>query len=344
MNRKEQAKFVRLLASLVESGFPINKVFTILAESYADYGVIPAEFDSPLSRGYISRQLLKAAKQIEKGTDVGKVISQLSFLDRDIREILRVAVEKQVLYQMSRELADFLRFESNITGAVKKSLIAPSIAFLIAYGTVYETIYKLIPKFVESFTLTDLPSYISFMLEMSKHLSWFLILTLVIGAVIFGIAKSGIWKKAIPVYSVYEKFKVVSFVKIMRGMGFTVLEVFHFLRELPLTKKWKQAIEQAISFINHGKGELEVVEHFKKLKLLSPTDVAFYRVGIEKGNVGKQLSYLIELMKEDAQDLIAKTETVVNVVSMSIVGGVIAFIYIGVIFRIINLVMSKVGG
>lgn len=344
MNRKEQAKFIRLFASLVESGFPINKVLLILAESYQDYGLVPVEFSSPLSKGYVSKQLKKAATLIEKGTDAGKVISSLTFLDKDIREVLRVAVEKNVLYQMSRELADFLRFESDITGAIKKSLIAPAIAFLIAYGTVYETIYKLIPKFVENFSLTGLPSYISFMLEMSKHLSWFVALTVFLLFLIVLIVKTGVWRKVIPVYSVYEKFKVVSFVKIMRGMGFTVLEVFYFLRELPFTKKWKRAIERGITLLKHGKSELEVVEQFKKEKLLSPTDTAFYRVGIEKGNVGKQLQYLIELLKEDSRDLIAKTEALVNVVSMSIVGGVIAFIYIGVIFRIINLVMSKVGG
>lgn len=341
--REEQAKFVRLLASHVSSGSPIREALRSLAEDYRDYGLLdlPPSLSSlvpkNLQKGWAAEELEAAVHEIEMGRREQEVLEELPILDEDVRKTLASAIESGVFEKTAEKLADILELEVKLLGKLKQVAFAPTIAVFLALIFTYIMVFKLVPKVVSSVThKEELPLTVKAAYTVSQHPYLFIlgVLLFLAGAYLF--VRSGIWKSKLSAYKTFERLRFLNWLKLLYETGWQDVRVFQFLLDAGFSKKWREAIEEALLRIEGGESPLEVLEEFKRRKLLTNSDYSFIRTGLSVGNLPRHLEPDLRFLKGETERVIEKDITLIQTFFLIAVGTYIAGLYLGIQLPLIS--------
>jgi|GEM_PF-3974799 len=341
--REEQAKIMRILSSMLSARMSLKDALLNLAEDYRDYGMIsvPPEFSrfipKEIQKGWVSEVLEDLVFQIDSGRSEEEVLAEAEIFDRDIRQSLSSAAASNSLQKVAVKLADFLELEAKLLGRLKKVIFAPTMAFFIAVLFTYVVVFRFVPKVVSTVNSPEkLPLTVKWAYTVSGHFFLFLagILLLILGVVYF--LRSGVWKSYLKVYREFEKLRFLSWLKILLEAGWGEVKVFRFLQDAGFSKKWREAIEDAIIGLEAGEPIDEIMAALKDKGLLKTTDLSFIKSGVSIGNIPKQIEILVRFLLIETEKLMGRTEVIVQTISTFVVGIYVTVIYIGIFLPLVT--------
>jgi len=341
--REEQAKFVRLLAAHVQSGSSLKEALLSLADDYRDYGflevspslysLVPKRF----RRGWPAEELEAAVDEIEMGRKEQEVLEELELLDEDVRRTLASAVESGTFEKTAEKLADILELEVKLLGKLKQVAIAPAIAVVLALVFTYVMVFKLVPKVVSSVTHREvLPPTVKAAYAVSQHPYLFVLGVLLFFAGVFLFLRSGVWKQWLGAYKTFERLRFLQWLKLLYETGWQDLKVFQFLQTAGFSKRWREAIEEAVFRLEGGESPLSVFEEFRKRDLITSSDLSFIKTGLKIGNVAKNLEPDLRFLGGETERAIEKDVTLIQTFFLIVVGSYIAGLYLGIQLPLIS--------
>ena len=335
--REEQAKFIRLLASHVSSGASIKEALHSLAEDYKDFGLleVPPSLYSlvpkKFRKGWVSEELETAVQEIEMGRKEQEVLEELSILDEDVRKTLASAVESGVFEKTAEKLADILELEVKLLGELKQVAFGPTIAIFLALIFTYIMVFMFVPKVASSVThKEELPLTVKAAYTVSQHPYLFVLGVVLLFAAVYLFVRSGVWKSKLSAYRTFEKLRFLNWLKLLYETGWQDVRVFQFLLDAGFSKKWREAIEDALYRIEGGESPLEVFEEFKKRKLLANSDYSFIRTGLNVGNLPRHLEPDLRFLKGETERVIKRDIALIQAFFLIAVGTYIAGLYLGI--------------
>ncbi|ADU97756.1 Type II secretion system F domain protein (plasmid) [Thermovibrio ammonificans HB-1] len=336
--REEQAKIVRILASMVSANFSIRDALLSLVEDYRKYGLIEVPpslahlVPEQLRVGWVAEKLEEMVYEIEAGQEPAKVFLEADIFDEDVRASIASGIKAGNLPKMAVRLADLLETEVELLGKLKKTLIGPVLSIIIGLLFTYIMVFKFTPKIVGTVTYKDrLPATVKAAYVVSQHPLLFVAAVVALAALVILFLKSGVWKPYLPAYREFEKLRFLNWLKILFEASWSETKVFQFLSEAGFSKKWREAIEEVLYRLEGGEDLQKAMEVFVERGLLSHSDYSFIKSGIRIGNIPKQVEPSIRLLKVIVDKSMEKTITLVQAAFLMLVGGYVAFLYIGLL-------------
>jgi type II secretory pathway component PulF len=336
--REEQAKIIRVLASMISAGHSFKEALLSLAEDYRNYGLIevpPSLYPLvPESQrvGWVAEELESMVSEIESGRKPEEVIAEARIFDEDVRASLASAVASGNLQKMAGKLADLLELEVQLLGKLKKVLIAPTLAMIIALIFTYLMIFRFTPKMVSMATHKErLPATVKLAYAVSQHPFLFVLAVLVVIGGVVWFLRSGLWKPFLPAYREFEKLRFFNWLKILLESGWSEVRALQFLLDAGFSKKWVEAVEDALYNLEAGERLDRALEVLVERGLLSHSDFSFIRSGVKSGNVPKQIEPLLRFLSLITDKEIEKSTTFIQAAILLVVGGYVAALYLGLL-------------
>jgi type II secretory pathway component PulF len=332
LSRGEQSTFVRNFSALLLSGRSVRDALYQLAEDLKEKGVFSFELPRFLKRfqkGYAGELVEETAYEIDQGVKITDAITRLEVLDEDVRQSLAKAIEGEA-EEMTLALADVLEKEAELGASIKNTLIVPALVLVVLVILSYVICFKLAVAVKEVITKVNvLPPGPRLAIYLSEHpLVYLALISSFVGGVI-GLVKSPLWRKLIPAYGDFERFKFLSWLKVLTSAGFSVYSALLFLSESSFSKKVKEALEDAVSDIESGVSIESAVEHLKGF--LRPSEISFIKTGVRTGDVSRELEPLVRVVEKEAERSVKKSSTIINLITLLIAGIMITVIYAGIV-------------
>jgi len=336
--REEQAKIIRIVASMLSAGFNLRDALLSLAEDYRNYGLIEIEgslrdyVPRALRKGWVSEELEEMASAIDRGRKEEEVIRETEIFDEDVKDSLSSALASGSVEKMAGKLADLLELEVMLLGKMKKVLIAPILSGVVALIFTYVMVFRLVPKIVSSVTYKErLPQTVKSAYLLSQHPILFFAAVFLLIGLSYYFLKSGVWKSYLPAYKLFERLRFLNWFKILMESGWREVETFQFLSQAGFSKKWREAIEDGLSNLEAGEGLDRVTEDFYQRGLIAATDLSFIKSGIRVGNLPKQLEPDLKFLSGETDREMEKTTVLVQVFFLIIVGIYVIGLYLGIL-------------
>jgi type II secretory pathway component PulF len=334
LSRGEQSVFVRNFSALLLSGRSVRDALYQLAEDLKESGIFPFElprFLKKFQKGYAGRVVEETAYEIDQGVKIADAIMRLEVLDEDVRQSLAKAIEGEA-EEMVFTLADTLEKEAELGANIRNILIVPALVLVVLVALSYVVCFKLataVKEMITSTKVASLPLGPRLAIYLSDHPSvYFVLVSSFVGGVV-AFVRSSLWRKLIPAYRNFERFRFLSWLKVLTSAGFSVYSAFLFLSGASFSKKLKDALEDVVSDIESGISIESAVERLKGF--LKPSEVSFIKTGVKTGDVSKELEPLVRVVEKEAERSIKKSSTVINIITLLITGVIVAIIYIGII-------------
>jgi len=332
LSRDEQATFVRLFASLVSSGRSVAEALYTLADDWRERGVF--NFRVPLfpklQKGFVADVLEEAAYDVTQGVKAEEVIARLPLLDEDVRRSLARAVASGQVEEMSQSLADVLEEEAKLRGKIKSVAFTPAMVLVVSYVILFVVCFKLAPSIGNVVTHPErLPAGAKLALFVNKHPVYYY--GYVGGSLflVFLFVKSGVWKVFIPAFREFDRIKFLMWLKTLTESGMRLYDALVFLSEGGFSKELKERLENTVDDLEAGIKPENALDNLKGQ--LKTTDLSFLKTGLTTGDLSRELSPLLRVLKIEVNKSIEKSVNLINT-AMLVVGGLLVLgIYAGLI-------------
>lgn len=336
----ELSFFFRILSTLLEAGIPIVEA----VESFIE--------DEERKRLKIF--FTKVVNSLREGTSFSESLKIAGLEDSVILSLVSAGEKSALLPKSLNTVSDMIEKKEGIKSKVFQALIYPSILVIVSVGVVFFMVFTVIPK-VEAIYVTanvELPFSTKLVLTLSnfmvKHY-FFLFLLLFLFIVSFLAFKS--WKKQfydelllkLPVFGeiiLYsELIKFFLTFGDLTSSGISLINSYKVALNTLSNSFLKTVFLGKLPLIERGKS---IYESFSEISFLPKPVVYLLKAG-ENSGLLSEMSIKVSQFLENEVDFRMKTLTsLLEPVTMLIVGGVIGFIIYALLLPILSISAIKV--
>ncbi len=343
VERKELIEFANNLAVLLRAGIPLSLALRDMSDAT----------DSAILKKAIGR----ISWDIEMGSALWGAFSKQKVFPDIFPKLIKIGEEAGELDKTLEHIANHLDKIDELVRTIKNALLYPSfIVFMSIVALSFWLLYVL-PQLTGFFremgvTLPIITRALIWSADFARG-SWPLFL--VIFAILFVLYKLAVLEPRLKYMRDALKLKLpltkhivynsqlaftVEYLRIMIGAGLTIDKSLSITAGTIDNEVFKRALSMVNEEITHGS---TIYDAFKNrtfgVRPLFPG--MFYRmlkVGEESGNLDDQLSFLSDHYSKILKDVSLKISKIIEPIMLIIVGGVFAFIFIGLFIPIYDLV------
>jgi len=340
---KSRVIFTRQLATLVKAGLPITQALNTSIDQVND-----KKFKSKLE---------KIAASVEGGQTLSESFAQYPDTFNEVYvSLVHAGEEAGTLDDSLERLADQQEKEQQIASSVRGALIYPALVLVTIIGVMAFMLASVMPQIAGLYKELDKPLPIVTQITLSVSgfaVSYWYIVILLVVAIVFGIrayfrTSSGkaVWAKAklnMPVFKTL--FRKVYMARFARTLGSLVASGVPLLEALSISGQsmnnvvLKKIVMQASEEVKAGKPLSDALEKNPYFIQLVPQMI---RVGEESGTLGTMLDKVASFYEDEVAQAVKNLSTIIEPVLMVVLGLMVFFIIIAVLYPVYSLVGSGV--
>lgn len=336
---KDRVIFTRQLATLVKAGLPITQA---LATAIAQVG--DKNFKSTLE---------KISASVEGGTSLADSFAQYPQIFNHVYvSLVHAGEESGTLDDTLQRLADQQEKEQQIISKIRGALVYPAIVLatiiavlgfmLVSVTPQIEGLYKELDK--------DLPIITQVTLAISKFSIqyWWLLLILLIAA-IFGMRAyfntpkgRKVWDKFkmnVPIFGMlFRKMYMARFCRTLGSLvnsGVPLLQALQISGDAINNVVLNEIVRKATGEVKTGKS---LSSALKKNEYFLPLVSQMIKVGEDSGTLGEMLDKVASFYEDEVDQAVKNLSTIIEPVLMIVLGIMVAFIIIAILYPIYSLV------
>jgi len=334
---KELTAFTVELASLTNSGLPLDAAFRIIAGPGASPKTIR------LANGLL--------RDVLAGSQLSEAMARRpEVFPSDYRAILGAGEAGGVTGQVLKQIAELLARRLEIRGKVLSALVYPAILVLMSLVSVLVIVFVLVPSISPIFTDAGLPlpGILNTLADLQEN--W---IRTAIMVMVGGVAGTLLWKKARHNAGLMLGFDRLKFslpvvgkmIQIRDAGGFSralgtllsarvpLMSAMHTARALVTNRHLNAHYQQAIESVPEG---TPLHQAFGGIGLLPATAQRLVAVGEESGQLGPMLIQVATVLEGDLQQQIERMVGLVTPILTLVIGGSIG----GLIMQVMSAVLS----
>jgi type IV pilus assembly protein PilC len=337
---KSRVIFTRQLATLVKAGLPITQALNTSIDQVND-----KKFKSKLE---------KIAASVEGGQTLSESFAQYPDTFNEVYvSLVHAGEESGTLDDSLERLADQQEKEQQIASSVRGALIYPALVLVTIIGVMAFMLASVMPQIAGLYKELDKPLPIVTQITLAVSgfaVSYWYIVILLVVAIVFGIrayfrttSGKAVWAKAklnMPVFKTL--FRKVYMARFARTLGSLVASGVPLLEALSISGQsmnnvvLKKIVMQASEEVKAGKPLSEKNPYFIQLV------PQMIRVGEESGTLGTMLDKVASFYEDEVAQAVKNLSTIIEPVLMVVLGGMVFFIIIAVLYPVYSLVGSGV--
>ncbi len=341
INRKTLIEFSNNLSIMIRAGIPITEALRELTES---------------EKNYFFKEILRSiTSNIELGSNLSDSLYPYRRLFPPVfLNLIKVGEETGRLDESLREIAEHLRRIEDLNAAIKRAMIYPLFAIVATLGAMFFWLIYVLPKILQVFKdlKITLPFTTRVLMAVSDFLRqyWFLI---PLGIISFFFAikvlratektrllldklvlklpiiKLIIYNKLLALFSEQMRILVIS--------GITIDRIFDMLIEVMDSLPFKRAIQRIRDDVLSGGS---IADGIQRERIFPPLIGRMIRVGETTGNMDEQLKFLSDFYLAKLDDISQRLSKMIEPVVIGLIGIMFAFIIVGLIGPIYEIVSS----
>ncbi len=331
--------FTRQLSTLVKAGLPINHALNTAIDQVND-----KKF----------REILeKIAASVEGGQTLADSFGQYpDVFDKVYINLVHAGEESGTLDETLQRLAEQQEKQLNLVRKVRGALIYPALVLVVIIGVLIYMLATVMPQIASLYAelKKPLPFVTQITLSVSQAATTFWPITIVLIVVIIigvraylrtpGGKKS--WhrlKLKLPIVGVlFTKVYMARFCRTMSSLvnsGVPILESLTISAEVINNVILQEIVLKATEDVKSGKQLSDALSKNDYFLKLVPQMI---RVGEESGTLGEMLSKIATFYEEEVDQTVKNLSTVIEPVLIIVLGGMVFFIIIAILYPIYSLV------
>lgn len=343
VSAKDKVLFTRQLATLIKAGLPITQALSTAVDQ--------------VNSKKFKEILLKIKASVEGGSSLSKAFSNYPQIFNNVYVSLVASGETSgKLEETLLRLADQLEKEDEIRRKVRGALVYPAIVLVVIIAVMLFMLGTVLPQITALYKDFDkeLPVFTVILQAVSTSLFkfWYIYLFALI-ALIFGVRAyiktpngrktlDNLKIKAPPLNKLIHKLYMARFCRTLSSLvnsGVPILEALRLSSDAVNNVVIKESIMEVASGVKSGKAMSEMV--LKDQNFL-PLVGQMMKVGEDSGNLGEMLDKVAKYYEDEVDQTIKNLSTLIEPVLIIVLGVLVGFIILGVLFPVYNLVGTGV--
>jgi len=339
VSSKNRVIFTRQLATLVKAGLPISQALATAIGQVNDKN--------------FQQILQKIAASVEGGTSLADSFAQYPAVFNQVYvSLVHAGEESGTLDDSLERLADQQEKEQQIVSKIRGAFIYPALVLATIIAVVIFMFVSVLPQIVGLYEelKKELPILTRIMFSITQTVIkfWPLFLLLLI-ATIFGIRayirtpkgreQFDRLKMRVPVFgTLFRKVYMARFSRTMASLvnsGVPLLEGLKTSSEAINNVVLKKEVVDAADQVKNGKSLSSSLENAKHFLPLVPQMI---KVGEESGSMGDMLDKVASFYEEEVDQTVKNLSTVIEPVMMIILGVMVMFIIVAILYPVYSLV------
>jgi type IV pilus assembly protein PilC len=339
---KQIAIFCRQFATMVNSGLPILRALSILADQTE------------------SKELAKILNQVrsdvEQGSSLSNAVSKHPKAFNNLFvSMVRAGETGGVLDMVLLELADQIEEEVELRRKIKSAMTYPVVVVILVFGILAAMMLFVVPQFESIYASLggELPLPTKILLAASRGIRtyWWIVLLSIVG-LIFALRRykktdSGRYridaiKIKTPVFGpLFHKVALARFSStfgMLLHAGVPILGALDIVKDTVNNKVMSQAVDDVKGSIREGES---IARPLSKHKVFPPMVVQMMAVGEETGAVDTMLSKVSEFYNSEVTAAVDALTSLIEPLMIAVIGGAVGAAVVSLympMFNVINLV------
>lgn len=336
---KNRVIFTRQLSTLVKAGLPITQALSTSIEQVSD-----KNFKSKLE---------KVAASVEGGQTLANSFAQYPDVFNNVYvSLVHAGEESGTLDDTLERLADQQEKEQQIISKVRGALIYPALVLVVIIGVLGFMLVSVMPQiqslYIELKKPLPIVTQITLVVSQFSIRYWpitiLLILALIFGTRAYVRTPNGrkVWDKLklnMPVFGkLFRKMYMARFARTLGSLvtsGVPLLEALNISGQAINNVILRDIVDKATQEVKSGKalsGALQKNPYFLKLV------PQMIRVGEESGTLGTMLDKVASFYEDEVDQAVKNLSTIIEPVLMIVLGAMVFFIIIAVLYPVYSLV------
>lgn len=339
VSAKKRVVFTRQLATLVKAGLPITQALSTAIEQVNDKN--------------FKAKLQKIFESVEGGQTLANSFARYPEIFNPVYiSLLRAGEESGTLDETLTRLADQQENDAQIVSKVRGALIYPAIVLVTIVLVLVYMLATIMPQIQNLYIelKKPLPGLTQFTIILSQLITKFWPLTILATlALVFGLrayfkTPHGAklvdkLKMNLPVFGMlFRKLYMARFSRTLGSLvnsGVPLLESLRISAQAVNNRILSDIIMKAADEVKSGKslsGALSKNEYFLKLV------PQMIKVGEESGTLGEMLNKVAAFYEQEVDQAVKNLSTIIEPILMIVLGGMVFFIIIAILYPIYSLV------
>ena len=332
--------FFRTLSTLLDSGIPIVDAVDSLTEGE--------------EREYLRVFYKKLVDGLKEGLSFSESLKRAGVKDPVILALVSSGERSALLSKNLTMAAELLERRESIKGKVLQALVYPSVLLTVAFGVIVFMLVTVIPKVKAIYTTAklELPLSTRLLLSLSSFIlnHYLFILTFLVTATLLVILFSrrrkqqlDAFKLKLPLagrlFSYAELVKFFTTFGDLLSAGIPAVEAFRTASETILNRELKNAFLANISYLEKGVPFYEILSRINHVPKVA---VQLIKAGENSGNLSQMSLRVAKFLENELNFKIKNLTSLLEPVTMLIVGVVIGFIVYALLLPILSISTIKV--
>ncbi len=338
LSQKEIALFTKEMATLLESGLPLDRSLVVLMESMDDNTNIV----------HLIEQVLE---KIKSGSTLADALeSQTNTFSKFYLNMLRAGEAGGNIEDILKRLSEYLDRSKELKDTVTTALIYPAILLVMSLASVFLLLTFVVPQFTEMFASADkeLPISTQIVVGVAEWLQSYWWLLIILGAAAFSFVKNQLadtqkraaWDRSflkIPIVGdIIANMTVAAFSRTLGTLlmnGVPILTALTIAKETVSNQVFVEVLENAEHDLKQGKTMSGV---FLQSGCFPKMAVQMMKIGEETGKLEQMLERTANVYDKQLKITVERMLTLMEPILIVSLGLVIA----GIIISILSAILS----
>jgi len=320
--------FTRQLATMINSGLPINKALLICHDQVENKN--------------FKTIILEISKDIDSGTSLSGALGRFPMVfDPSYTSLVKAGESSGKLDVTLQRLADSYESIRDLKSRLKSAMIYPAIVLIVMFIVIIVLIAYVIPQLTEIFSSLNqqLPWHTQFLVNLSSIFRgyWFIFITLLIGGLLFlryfystEAGKSTIMRLLvrIPVFGkVLKQTETANYLRtlaLLISSGIQITQALLIAAKVSSNPELVKASIEASSYVEKGNS---LSDYLRSNSFFDPIVPSMVKIGEETGKIDELISKIADNYSKDSsyaiKGLSAALEPIILVILGISVGGIV---------------------
>jgi len=339
---KQVAIFCRQFATMVNSGLPILRALSILADQ--------------TESKELAKVLVQARTDVEQGSSLsGAMGKHPKAFNNTFIAMVKAGETGGVLDDVLLQLADQIEKEVSLRRQIKSAMTYPVVVVALVVLIMSAMLLFIVPQFETIYASLDskLPLPTTVLLAMSRVFTkywWMVILASVGAAILFkrykksdrGRARIDAIKIKVPVFGpLFHKVAIARFsstLSMLMRAGVPILQALEIVKDTVNNQVISSAVEDVKTSVREGES---IAKPLGKHSVFPPMVVQMMAVGEETGAVDTMLDKVSEFYNQEVKATVEALTSLIEPLLIAIIGGAVGAAVVALympMFNIINVI------
>ena len=339
---KQVAIFCRQFATMVNSGLPILRALSILADQ--------------TESKELAKVLVQARTDVEQGSSLSAAMGKHpKAFNNTFIAMVKAGETGGVLDDVLPQLADQIEKEVSLRRQIKSAMTYPVVVVALVVLIMSAMLLFIVPQFETIYASLDskLPLPTTILLAMSRVFTkyWWMVIMASVGATILfkrykksdgGRARIDAIKIKVPVFGpLFHKVAIARFsstLSMLMRAGVPILQALEIVKDTVNNQVISSAVEDVKTSVREGES---IAKPLGKHKVFPPMVVQMMAVGEETGAVDTMLDKVSEFYNQEVKATVEALTSLIEPLLIAIIGGAVGAAVVALympMFNIINVI------